>query len=365
MQNDKQSPAQNTMHDSDTMADRYEELENYFRNTVIPQIFIDANFRLRKFTPPAMKQFNLADAHLGQHISEVADNFRFPGLIDNITEVITTHAILEKEVQTTDLRWFQMNILPYIRQKDGKANGVIITFVDITSRIADLKEQERLIGEHEILLDTLAHDIRNSISSVKLAVISMQTMPDREKQEMGTLLQVADRGLKRMETIINDLFETRKEAYAVLDEAERVSIENIFEDVRLLLFDEITKSGAQIQIKAGVSEIRFSRRKLRSILHNLIGNAVKYRAPGRKPQIIVESYMESNQTVIAVRDNGMGIPKYQTELIFEKYHRLSDEIEGSGIGLFLVKQILENAGGTIHVESEPGKGSTFIVKLST
>ena len=348
---------------SDSLIDRYEELENYFRNTVIPQVFIDAEFKLRKFTPPAMKQFSLSPAHLGQHLSDVSHHFRFPGLAENIEEVIRTQEILEKEVQTTDMRWFQMNILPYIKQSDGKANGVIITFVDITSRIADLKEQERLIAEHELLLDTLAHDIRNSIGSVKMAVGWMQTKPEKEKQEMETLLQVADRGLKRVETIINDLFDTRKEAYAHLSTEERVSIENIIEDVRLSLFEEIENSGVEIKVLVGVSEITFSRRKLRSVLHNLIGNAIKYMSPDRKPEIKIETYTEPGHVVITVSDNGNGISANLHELIFEKYIRLDGEIEGSGIGLFLVKQILQNAGGSISVASEKGKGTTFTIRI--
>lgn len=352
------------MRGRDTLQDRFEELENYFRNTVIPQIFIDADFRLRKFTPPAMKQFNLSTAHLGQHISDIADNFRFPGLLENIGEVIKTKEVLEKEVQTTDLRWYQMNILPYIQRIDGRANGVIITFVDVTSRIADLKDQERLIAEHELLLDTLAHDIRNSLGSVKLAVSSLQTMPDDDRQKMTSFLDIADRGLKRMESIISELFEARKKTYAKLTEGERISIENIIEDVRLSLFDEIYKTRTDLQLKAGVSEITFSRRKLRSVLHNLIGNAIKYRAPDRKPAITVETYPEGDHIVIAVRDNGKGIPADQREQIFEKYHRLSDEIEGSGIGLFLVKQILENAGGSIQADSEMGKGSIFTIRIA-
>src|SRR5690606_42018269 len=63
-----------------------EELENYFRNTIIPQVFIDAELILRKFTPPAMKQFNLRKEHIGRPISEVVDNFRFSTLIENIKQ---------------------------------------------------------------------------------------------------------------------------------------------------------------------------------------------------------------------------------------------------------------------------------------
>lgn len=350
-------------HDTATLNDRFEELENYFRNTVIPQVFIDADFRLRKFTPPAMKQFNLSPADIGQNIADIADNFRFPGLKENIVEVIQTQQMLEKEVQTTDMRWYQMNILPYIRRLDGSTNGVIITFIDITARITDLKEQERLIAEHELLLDTISHDIRHSVTSVKIAVISMQSLSEKERREMTPLLEVADRALKRMEAIINELFETRKAAYSALSVEERINIENIMEDVRLSLFEEIKKSKAVIRLEAGISEINFSRRKLRSILHNLVGNAIKYRRYEQTPVIVIETYTEPGFIVMTVTDNGKGIPAGQTARIFEKYERLSDEMEGSGIGLFLVKQILENAGGSIAVESEPGKGTVFTVRI--
>ena len=130
-----------------------DELENYFRNTIIPQLFVDADLVLRKFTPPAMKQFNLALTDVGKSIVDIKDNFRFPSIIENIQTVIDSNEILEKEIQTTDLRWYQMNIIPYIAQRNNKANGVIITFVEITFRINDLKEQEKFrrkgfIGKH-------------------------------------------------------------------------------------------------------------------------------------------------------------------------------------------------------------------------
>src|SRR5687767_5026761 len=143
-----------TLSKFDTLIEENDTLENYFRNTIIPRLFIDGDMLLRKFTPPAMKQFSLSMSDLGKPISEIKENFRFPTIIENIQHVIKTKQILEKEIQTTDLRWYQMNIIPYVRIKDQKTDGVIITFVEITARIKDLKEQEKLIADHEILLDT-------------------------------------------------------------------------------------------------------------------------------------------------------------------------------------------------------------------
>ncbi|TRO63370.1 PAS domain-containing protein [Christiangramia sabulilitoris] len=89
-----------------------QDLENYFANTIIPQLFIDGNLILKKFTPPAMRQFSLTDEDINRDIHEVKENFRFPTLIENIEEVIQIGNRLEKEVQTTDGKWYQMNILP-------------------------------------------------------------------------------------------------------------------------------------------------------------------------------------------------------------------------------------------------------------
>ncbi|WP_343521971.1 PAS domain-containing protein [Pedobacter sp.] len=147
-----------------------EDLENYFANTIIPQLFVNADLILRKYTPPAMKQFNLKENFIGKPLEEIKENFRFPTILDNIRTVMQTGKLLEKEIQTTDMRWYQMNIIPYLLRKINKIDGVIITFVDITPRILDLKEQEKMLAEYELLLDTIAHDVKNPILAMKLSV---------------------------------------------------------------------------------------------------------------------------------------------------------------------------------------------------
>ena len=147
-----------------------DELENYFRNTIIPQLFVDKNLVLRKFTPPAMKQFSLKLDDVGKSIEDIKDNFRFHSIVENIEYVINSNEILEKEIQTTDLRWYQMNIIPYVIIKTKKTNGVIITFVEITGRIKDLVNQEMLISNHETLLDTISHDIKGPLTSILLTI---------------------------------------------------------------------------------------------------------------------------------------------------------------------------------------------------
>lgn len=80
-----------------------DELENYFRNTIIPQLFVDEALKLQKFTPPAMKQFNLSAGDVGKQIKDIKENFRFLTIVEDIDQVIKSNEILEKEIQTTDL----------------------------------------------------------------------------------------------------------------------------------------------------------------------------------------------------------------------------------------------------------------------
>ncbi len=128
-----------------------DELENYFRNTIIPQLFVDADLILRKFSPPANKHFRFTAGDIGKSIHDIPNFARLPGVAEDIKAVIENNNDLEKEIQTEDLRWFQMNILPYIIKKENLTNGVVITFIDITDRINDKRDIERLNSDHETL----------------------------------------------------------------------------------------------------------------------------------------------------------------------------------------------------------------------
>ncbi|WP_068397704.1 ATP-binding protein [Pedobacter cryoconitis] len=341
-----------------------EELENYFSNTIIPQLFIDANLVLRKFTPPAMKQFNLKYEFIGRNIGEVQENFRFPTFIDNIKMVIDTGTILEKEIQTTDMHWYQMNILPYLVRKENKTNGVIITFVDITPRIRDLKEQEKLITEHELLLDTIAHDIKNPLLALGLTIQMLKKLPEKKIERFPVLLENVERSLFQMKKVIGDLVDSRWQEQRYQAENELLDLQNIIEDVRLTLAPQIAEAKASIIVKnLETSQIKFVRRKLRSVIYNLLNNAIKYAHPDRSPNILISSYQEDCYMVISFADNGMGISQENQGSIFEKFERVEGIKEGSGVGLYLVNTIVTAAGGKIIIESKEGKGSVFKVFL--
>jgi len=343
----------------DSLIQLNDELENYFRNTIIPQLFVDANLVLRKFTPPAMKQFSLKLDDVGRHIDEIKDNFRFPSVVENIEHVIAHGDILEKEIQTTDMRWYQMNILPYIVAKGKKNDGVIITFIEITPRIRDLKEQEKLISEHELLLDTISHDIKTPLTSLGLTIEMLKKIPEKGMDRFPVLMEKVENSVLKMQEIIRDLTDARQFDTRYKAGEELLDFEHIMEDVRLTLAQQILESGAEIECEINHSQILFVRRKLRSIVYNLINNSIKYRSVDRPLRININVDQEDDFTILSITDNARGIAADDLQKIFTKYERISRDIEGTGIGLYLVNEIMKLAGGRITVDSEPGKGSTF------
>lgn len=343
--------------------DLNQELENYFRNTIIPQLFVDADLLLRKFTPPAMKQFDLSENHMGKSIKEVCHNIRYPTFVEDIQQVIDTGKALEKEIQTTDFRWYQMNILPYIDYNENKTNGVIITFVNITDRIRTLKEVEKLNADHETFIYAVSHDIKGPLNNLEGLIENLKEEADKCGVELKSLVEMVDFSLSGLKKMVSDLGDITRTRYELSKGADQINIENILEEVGLALKDKIIDSKARITTDINVYKFNFSRKNLRSIIYNLLSNAIKYKAPDRNPEILIKTKRSDNYILLSVTDNGLGIEESKIQTIFSEFSRISDLVEGTGVGLFIVKKIVDNIGGKIEVDSTVGKGSTFNVYI--
>ncbi|MDQ3395964.1 MAG: ATP-binding protein, partial [Bacteroidota bacterium] len=126
----------------------------------------------------------------------------------------------------------------------------------------------------------------------------------------------------------------------------------------------LLNSNVKLNIDLEEKEIKLLKKNLRSIILNLLSNAVKFRSYDRELEVSIRSQRVDGFIVLSVQDNGIGIAKEKVSKLFTKFHRLHDldlNVEGTGIGLYLVKKIISNAGGGIEVESTLGKGSCFKV----
>jgi signal transduction histidine kinase len=99
------------------------------------------------------------------------------------------------------------------------------------------------------------------------------------------------------------------------------------------------------------------------VVYNLLSNALKYCAPDRPAVVQLRCRREADTAVLEVQDNGIGLDASQQARVFGMFQRVHTHVEGAGIGLYMVKKIVENIGGTVTLRSEPGVGSTFTVSL--
>lgn len=338
------------------------DLANYFSNTIIPQLFVDADLILRIFTPPAMKQFSLTYDHVGKNISDIKDNLRYPHVVEDIQDIINnTNKVLEKEVQTTDGRWFQMNIVPYIEHEEKVINGVIITFVDITRRLRALRELEKLNSRHETFKYALAHDIRQPISTINLiadALLIAHKKNDSTKFEKW--IQTLKESSKSLDGMIED-FTLGNEGTGESPIEMSVNIEEICQDILTALKMEMKEKKIKVSTDLKVAEITFPRSSLRSVVYNLIHNAVKFSDPKRPSEIKIATEAVEDFVILCVQDNGLGIDLEDQRRVFKKSSRLSEKIRGTGMGLYVVKKMIEENEGRIKLESQKGKGTTFKV----
>lgn len=243
---------------------------------------------------------------------------------------------------------------------------------NITHRKLFEQERNRMLekvvqtnAELKQLSYATSHDIRLPVNNLlaTFEVLDSLAVDDRELREMHEVLRQSAIQLKHtldayLEEINNRLAGQESfEAVALLPQVEQVleslsqSIKAADGELRLWFGKEVVVWGNAVQ--------------LRSIFMNLFSNALKYVRKGVPPIIEVHAFRQDGKWEISVNDNGTGFDatKY-ADLIFQPNTRLNNEVEGKGIGLHLVREMLERMGGSIRVESEPGAGSCFIIQLA-
>jgi PAS domain S-box-containing protein len=213
---------------------------------------------------------------------------------------------------------------------------------------------------------TASHDLKAPILNVEglLKALERQLSGEiREKEIVGQLYQMLYASVARFRKTINDLTEVARIGKESQEDVATISLTDVLSEVRQDLESQIREAGALIEESLPCPAVRFSRKNLKSILYNLVSNAVKYRSPDRPARVRLSCRTQEGYYVLTVADNGLGMDMSQEEKIFALFKRLHAHVEGTGIGLYIVKKIVENAGGRIEVESQVGVGSTFRVYL--
>lgn len=266
------------------------------------------------------------------------------------------------------------NIRPMLLAKISPqiAFSVILTLLTITAfafMYRSIQTQQKLMQLKNDLISNITHELKTPVATVSVALEALQNFKGLDNPQVTReYLQIAQNELNRLTLMTEKILKTSAFEENGLDlKTEEVDFAEIIERVLRSLKLVFEKQGATIDFKKRGTGFKIigNAEHLTNVVYNLLDNAIKYSNPGCK--IFIELQSDNQQLVLSVKDNGIGIPVEYQGKIFEKFFRVPQgdvhNAKGYGLGLSYVASVVKHHGGTIRVESEPGKGSLFIIEM--
>lgn len=262
-----------------------------------------------------------------------------------------------------------IKIVPEYGVGSDEPNAVITLTRDITN-LRDYEEKlnsrnSELNNINHYLNDfvyTVAHDLRSPLTNLRLIADLIKSSKEPTENEFYT--ENINNSVDRVENILNGIIEIINSQFNVDTVIRELDFLKTLERVKDELILRLKRSNASISYDFKVKKINYPQTYLSSIFRNLLSNAIKYRRSGVDPSIEVFTKKEGEFVVLEFKDNGTGIDvEKNKKRLFKPFKRLNDNQDGKGIGLHLVRSMVEKNGGKIELESELGSGALFRIFL--
>ena len=305
--------------------------------------------------PAFIDLFSLNESVEGRHIIEIARhpalNDAFKAIVDSRDERIEKMTLALREEKHVLTHW-----VPLV--DNGELQGVVAVFHDIT----DLTRLENIRRD---FVANVSHELRTPVTVIKgyaeaLIEDTMETDPERARKFVGIILNHSE----RLAALIGDLLTlSQLEAGSMSLEKTTVRPDQVAKHALELLQPKAAHKEIAIDCSgvSGAPAVLADPGRLEQVMVNLLDNAIKYTPTGGAISFTVTCH--DRMVRIGVKDTGVGIPPKDLPRIFERFYRVdtarSRDEGGTGLGLAIVKHIIQLHGGTVGVESEPGKGSEF------
>lgn len=259
-------------------------------------------------------------------------------------------------------------LLDTLKTPYSNAEGELLGLVGISRDITERKQREREIEEKNAELErfiyTVSHDLKSPLVTISSFLGYLETDikaadTNRIREDVGYIRNAAE----KMGQLLSELLELSRVGRVTANPVQ-VSFQDIVQEALQLVAGHISDRGVRITVAEDSVKLYADRARLVEIWQNLLENAVKYMGDQPAPGIEIGVELTGKTPVFFVRDNGMGIDARSIDKIFGLFEKLDTQTEGSGLGLALVKRIVEMYGGTVWARSDgPGHGSCFRLTL--
>jgi len=334
--------------------ERYRSLVRNFPNGIVA--LFDQDLRFTLVEGAGLTQFGFSNLTLeGKALEEVwpAEN--------RATIEEKCRAALVGETTVTEFSHNNQVHLVYVLPL-ASGQGETYTGMMMTQDITDRIEVERLKEE---LMAMVSHELRTPLTSLRgfsELLLHREFPPEQQRRFLGIIQQEST----RLAELVNDFLDLRRvEAGRYIFQCEAMDLEGLLRERINMIPSDDGKLSVRLAMSNPVAPVWADGDSIRQVVTNLLSNAIKYSPHGG--EVTVGVRQEGEEVIVWVADQGIGIPPAALPKLFSKFFRVDDEqtkkIRGTGLGLALVKEIIEEHQGRVWVESELGKGSTFFFSL--
>lgn len=286
----------------------------------------------------------------------LSEMIRNPDVLQAYNDCLKKEVVIKKNLSigVLDLNEepfvYEITVAPF-KKKDHTVQGAVGLFYDITN----IKKTEKIQLD---FITNVSHELRTPLTAIQGYVETLlEELEANNKKQIKQFLSIIKRNVQRLVSLLNHFLELSQMENPMDIKKDQLDTEKITQSI----VRDLHIKDHKIKMNFSQKTVMADRHFLKQVLYNLIDNALKYVPSGRLIEIIWSK--KNNDVILTVKDHGEGISGLHKNRLFEKFYRVDPsrkQVKGAGVGLSIVKQLIEKHGGTIQVKSEAKEGSTFI-----
>lgn len=336
-----------------------------FNSVPMAVVMLDDTGKVEQINPGFEEMFGYKLEELkGKNLNDniVPDELRNEGI--DLNNLITSNRVIRVETIRKHRHGKLVDVILYgvPVMQDNQTIGIYGVYVDISDRKRVEEELKVRNAELDNFVYKVSHDLRAPLSSI-LGLVNLARLPGNTDNPMD-YIDIVGAKVDHLDHFITDVLSHSKNLKMEVT-VSKIDLSQIIDRT----FDELDYlEGAETivrNIKIDGIDFYNDPWRVAEIFRNLISNAIKYRKDSTRfqPEVTVKVHVDNLRADISFSDNGIGIEEKDLTRIFEMFYRATDKSDGSGIGLYIVKNAIEKLGGQINVASKPGQGTRFNIIL--